>query len=112
MVQLVMSSLTAVATTGRFCWEHPHGKNHISTRELYISLQGGLINRNFFREFKSRLLCKPMHACIHTTDMHSLHTVYILILFIFLSLIGSEVDLFMQEGPKGPVSILCVLSVR
>lgn len=41
----------------------------------------------------------------HATDTHSAHAVYALILFIFLSLIGSEVDFFMQERPDGPAPI-------
>lgn len=40
-----------------------------------------------------------------STDTHSAHAVYALILFIFLSLIGSEVDFFMQERPDGPAPV-------
>lgn len=49
----------------------------------------------------------------HTHNRHSHHTQCMLLsFFIFFSLIGSEVDLFMQERPKGPEPILCVLSMR
>lgn len=54
----------------------------------------------------------PPQTHTHTHQAHSPHTVYTLILIIFFSLIGCEVDLFMRERPKGPVPVLHGLSMR